>query len=226
MQNCLLYVYRPQRSWAKVMFLQASVILSTGGGAASVHAGMPAPPPRDQRPPLTRQTPPGPETHPPGPGRHPPWDQGPAPPPGPETPPREADASIRSMSGRYASYWNAFLFIYLYIFQAYQNKVALQRQQELGGHGLQLHDFNAQSPRNHQSPRSPLGSSPLGSSPLGSPQKSHKCQHCYKAFPSTQQLGQHSLVHSNVRKYACLYCDKTFKQLSHLQQHHRRHTGA
>ena len=104
--------------------------------------------------------------------------------------------------------------------------MALQRQQELGGHGLQLHDFNAQSPRNHQSPRSPLGSSPLGSSPLGSPQKSHKCQHCYKAFPSTQQLGQHSLVHSNVRKYACLYCDKTFKQLSHLQQHHRRHTGA
>ena len=119
-----------------------------------------------------------------------------------------------------------YVFIYLYIFQAYQNKVALQRQQELGGHGLQLHDFNAQSPRNHQSPRSPLGSSPLGSSPLGSPQKSHKCQHCYKAFPSTQQLGQHSLVHSNVRKYACLYCDKTFKQLSHLQQHHRRHTGA
>ena len=26
------YYYRPQRSWAKVMFLQASVILSTGGG--------------------------------------------------------------------------------------------------------------------------------------------------------------------------------------------------
>ena len=26
------YLYRPQRSWAKVMFLQASVILLTGGG--------------------------------------------------------------------------------------------------------------------------------------------------------------------------------------------------
>ena len=28
----------------------------------------------------------------------------------PEAPPREADSGIRSMSGRYASYWNAFLF--------------------------------------------------------------------------------------------------------------------
>ena len=118
-------------------------------------------------------------------------------------------------------------YLFILFFRHTKTRWHSQRQQELGGHGLQLHhDFNAQSPRNNQSPRSPLGSSPLGSSPLGSPQKSHKCQHCYKAFPSTQQLGQHSLVHSNVRKYACLYCDKTFKQLSHLQQHHRRHTGA
>ena len=92
--GCFLY-YRPQRSWAKVMFLQASVILSTGGGVASVHAGMPAPP--------TRQTPPGP-------GRHTPWTRQTPPRPG-RHPPREADASIRSMSGRYASYWNAFLFL-------------------------------------------------------------------------------------------------------------------
>ena len=28
----LLYIYRPQRSWGKVIFSQASVILSTGGG--------------------------------------------------------------------------------------------------------------------------------------------------------------------------------------------------
>ena len=65
------------------------------------------------RPPRTRQTPPGP-------GRHPP-DQADTPrtrqtPPGPDTPrpgrppPQEADSSIRSTSGRYASYWNAFLF--------------------------------------------------------------------------------------------------------------------
>ena len=44
--------------------------------------------------------------YPPGlPGPDPPRPD----PPGPD-PPREADASIRSMSGRYASYWNAFLY--------------------------------------------------------------------------------------------------------------------
>ena len=57
------------------------------------------------------QTPPGPGRHPPRDqadtprgqaDTHPPWDQA-------DTPPREADSSIRSTSGRYASYWNAFL---------------------------------------------------------------------------------------------------------------------
>ena len=100
-------IYRPQRSWAKVMFLQASVILSTGGGSASVHAGMPAPPRPGRPPPRTRQTPLGPDIPP---------DQADPPrtrPPCPDQvdPPWEADASIRSMSGRYASYWNAFLFM-------------------------------------------------------------------------------------------------------------------
>ena len=50
--------------------------------------------PRDQtHTPRTRPTPPE-QTSPPGPDPH----------------PREADCSIRSTSGRYASYWNAFLF--------------------------------------------------------------------------------------------------------------------
>ena len=53
------------------------------------------------QPPRTRQTP--------GPGR-PPRDQT-APCPDQADPPREADASIQSMSGRYASYWNAFLLL-------------------------------------------------------------------------------------------------------------------
>ena len=53
---------------AKVMFLLVSVIVFTGGGSTSVHAGIPA-----------------------------------------RIPPPEADSGIRSMSGRYASYWNAFL---------------------------------------------------------------------------------------------------------------------
>ena len=127
------------------MFLQASVILSTGRGEGvclsacwdarpppgpgTPRAGTP-PSPQSRHPPL-EQTPPGPGTPPdqahtrtrhtppdqappragtpPPPlprSRHPP-DQAP---PRPGTPPREADASIRSMSGRYASYWNAFLF--------------------------------------------------------------------------------------------------------------------
>ena len=65
-QTMFLLYYRPQRSWAKVMFSQASVILSTGG-SASVHAGIPSPweqtPPRDQTPdhapPRTRPPQPG-----------------------------------------------------------------------------------------------------------------------------------------------------------------------
>ena len=113
------FYYRPQRSWAKVMFLQASVVLSTGGGvSASVHVGMPDPPGADppwgQTPPRTRHT------IPPRPGTpldlaHLPRDQAHPPKTWHTTPhdlvhPLEADASIRSMSGRYASYWNAFLF--------------------------------------------------------------------------------------------------------------------
>ena len=94
-----------------------------------MHAGIPPPPPGTDTPP--EQTPPGPDTTtPPGadpPGVDPPWSRPPRPdtttpprpdtttppgsrhPPGPD-PPQEADYSIRSTSGQYASYWNAFLF--------------------------------------------------------------------------------------------------------------------
>ena len=93
---------------AKVMFLQVSVCSQGGRVSASVHAGMPDPP-------QTRQTPPISQT-PLGPGR-PPRDQPDPPPPRnqaePPTP-GEADSSIRSTSGRYASYWNAFLFFYFF----------------------------------------------------------------------------------------------------------------
>ena len=67
--RCNLHFYRPQRSWATVMFLQASVILSTGRGvclsacwdttpttAHSPRAGTPNP---GTRSPGTRHTPPG-----------------------------------------------------------------------------------------------------------------------------------------------------------------------
>ena len=90
-QISLHLVTRPQRSWGKVIFSQASVILFTGG-SASVHAWIPPPPP--------------------GPGTPSPWDQ--APPPPSRHPPRSSRAywEIRSTSGRYASYWNANLFIH------------------------------------------------------------------------------------------------------------------
>ena len=124
---------------AKVMFLQVSVILSTGGESLENPPRTRQTPPRDQGepppqtkenpprtkenppPPGTKETPPGPRRtlppgtkenpSPPGPRRTPPRDQGDPPPDQADTPlPREEDCSIRSMSGRYASYWNAILF--------------------------------------------------------------------------------------------------------------------
>ena len=73
--------------------------------------------PLEQNPP--DQTPPPPRSRTPPPDHipHPPY-QTPPTPPGPDTsleadtPSREADSSIRSTRGRYASYWNAFLFRY------------------------------------------------------------------------------------------------------------------
>ena len=65
--------------------------------------------PREQTP--QEQTP-LPISPPPTGSRHLPWSRPPweeIPPRSRHPPPPEADASIRSMSGRYASYWNAFL---------------------------------------------------------------------------------------------------------------------
>ena len=101
---------------AKVIFLHLSVIHSVhrGEGSASVHAGMPPPPRAD--PPSRHTTTPLPDTprEQTPPGSRPPREQTPpileqTPPPGADPP--EADSSIRSTSGRFASYWNAFLFI-------------------------------------------------------------------------------------------------------------------
>ena len=55
-----LYIYRPQRSWGKVMFLHVSVILFTGGGSAPLHAGIHTPWDQRQAPPQSWH-PPGPE---------------------------------------------------------------------------------------------------------------------------------------------------------------------
>ena len=136
------HIYRPQRSWAKVIFSQACVKNSVhrGGGClpqcmlgytppgadtpldqADTPTGAETPnpdqadtPPDQADPsPQTRQTPPTRQTHthtpdPPGTRQTPPRTRQTPP------PPREADSSIPSTSGRYASYWNAFLLNEMY----------------------------------------------------------------------------------------------------------------
>ena len=121
---------------AKVIFSQASVILLTGGGvpdqAPPPLAGTPPPgryppsrqvhPPSRQVHPPSRQVPPQAGTPPsrqappqagtPPPGRHPPPSRQVQPPP-PET----ADPGIQSTIGRYASYWNAFLLLNVFIWK-------------------------------------------------------------------------------------------------------------
>ena len=123
--------YQPRRSWAKVGCLPQCMLGYPATPLDQAHT----PPdqadtPPEQTPPWTRQTPPRPGRHPPR-SRHSPPDQTDTPPradpsgsrpPQEQTPPlpldqadppREADCSMRLTSGRYASYWNAFL---LYIF--------------------------------------------------------------------------------------------------------------
>ena len=115
----VVHFYRPKRSFGQGNVF-TGVCLSTGGGggrvSASVHAGMPYPPGTWQTPPRTWQNPPRIRHHPPRPGRPPRIRHHPTgsdttttPPDLADPPPREADSSIRSTSGRYASYWNAFL---------------------------------------------------------------------------------------------------------------------
>ena len=81
---------------AKVMFLHLSVCPQ--GGSASVHAGIP--PPQYQTSTLGAGTPLGPDTPQ---SRHPPWEQAPP--------------SRQLRCGRYASYWNAFLYSMVFDFQ-------------------------------------------------------------------------------------------------------------
>ena len=100
--------YRPQRSCGQGNVF-TGVCLSTGGEGVCLSACWDAIPPWIRWPPpgTGRHPPPGPG-RPPRPVRHPPRSG--SPPGTRQTPPREADSSIRSTSGRYASYWNAFLF--------------------------------------------------------------------------------------------------------------------
>ena len=79
------------------------------GGLPQYMLGYP-PPPEQTPPPQSRGSRSPPEQTPPG-SRHPlPPDQ--THPSGSRPPQREADSGIRSTSGRYASYWNAFLYLH------------------------------------------------------------------------------------------------------------------
>ena len=153
----MLSYYRPQRSWAKVIFLQACVCPQGGRGVCLSACWDTHHPPRTRHPPQSRP-PPDQAHHPPGPGtppgadppdqvhppgsrpprpprsRHPPWTRHTppqTPPPGPGTAqehPPEADCSIRLTSGRYASYWNAFLSTVLCVIFTYSAAYTLIRR--------------------------------------------------------------------------------------------------
>ena len=107
------YVYRPQRSCGQgyVFTRVCDSVHRVGVSVQTPLAG--------RTPPGTRQTPP------PGPSsRPPPRDQADTPPDQADTPPGPGrhPPSIRSMSGRYASYWNAFLWdFYLLLIIFYLN---------------------------------------------------------------------------------------------------------
>ena len=110
--------YRPQRSWGKVMFLQASVILLTGGVCLSAcwdsFPGPGTPPTRSRHNTPRSRHPPHPRTRNPPPRSRPP-SQGQA----PQPPGSRACWEIRSTSGRYASYWNAILFYNMFLREIY-----------------------------------------------------------------------------------------------------------
>ena len=105
-QNRFFCYYRSQRSCGQG-YVFTRVCDSVNGGVSSREN-----PPQQGDPPSGRETP-GRET-PPGKETPPSGKETPrqGDPPGKETPLWQGDPpGIRSMSGRYASYWNAFLFI-------------------------------------------------------------------------------------------------------------------
>ena len=99
--------YRPQRSWGKVIFSEACVKNSVrlGGGVEWVWpiACWDTPPDLRQASPRDQASP-GPEAGTPPGTRHPPR---------PGTPQRSACWEIRATSGRYASYWNINLVLFV-----------------------------------------------------------------------------------------------------------------
>ena len=105
-----IFHYRPQRSCGQG-YVFTRVCDSVHGGSLRRTPLDQADTPRDQTAPPDQGEPPWDQADTPQDQGEPPRDQGEPPTPVPgRHPPPEEDCSIRSMSGRYASYWNAFLF--------------------------------------------------------------------------------------------------------------------
>ncbi|XP_033983299.1 zinc finger protein 91 isoform X1 [Trematomus bernacchii] len=56
-------------------------------------------------------------------------------------------------------------------------------------------------------------------------QKSHKCQHCGKAFLSPTALQKHETQHCNNDSYHCSICPRTFSEIQDLIDHHQECIG-
>ena len=124
----------------KVIFLHLFVILFTGRCLPQCMLGYhthtspplePTPLPPQSRHPLGADTPLGPDTsRDQTPPRAPPGSRHPlgADTPPEETPSREADSGIGSMSGRYASYWNAFLYLFILFHFFYFMRISAYHQ--------------------------------------------------------------------------------------------------
>ena len=98
-------IYRPQRSWGKVIFSQASVFGQRGGGVVPGQVHPPVQVHPQDHVHLPNQV------HPPD-QVHTPWTR--------YTPRSIACREIRAKSRRYACYWNAFLFILPFVVNFYQ----------------------------------------------------------------------------------------------------------
>lgn len=60
---------------------------------------------------------------------------------------------------------------------------------------------------------------------IHTPEKTYKCEQCFKAFRFKQNLEAHVLTHSNEKSLTCDTCGFHTKFLSHMVAHKRIHTG-